>query len=896
MSSFDRVLRSLGEGDIAATLPWQNRWSDSAEQSSAWPEGRSERCLQAHSIAFRLLAHAEENTTVQALRRVQEDPEGSSPSGSWWRAFERALAAGKSVDDILEDLGSLRVEPVLTAHPTEAKRQTVLEQHRRLYEYIVELENSMWTRSERDYIREDLKSCLESLWRTGEIYLEKPGLEDERRLALHFLATVFPRAVFAAVRRLHSAWSRAGLPEDRAIEAMYAPRISFGSWVGGDRDGHPGVTADTTRETLDMLRKAALSVLDASLADLGRKLSLTGRGSRHSEALRQRCEERSARLGPETAASLLKRNEGEPCRQWINVMRACLATPAAEGGYAESADLLADLDTLETSLRGVGADRLVDIELRPFRYQVRCFGFHLAQLDVRQNSEFHDRAIGALLEAAGEEDGLSYPEWPTDRRRRLLDRELASPRPLSRASAAPEAARPVLDVYEVLAEHVEQYGSDGLGALIVSMTRSAEDLLAVYLLARDTDLLHWEAEGALLPLEVVPLFETIEDLRRAPQILDDYLAHPLVQRSLIARCRDGEEPVQQVMVGYSDSGKDGGIVASFWNLYRAQEALAEVGRRHGVRLRFFHGRGGAIGRGAGPTHRFTDALPAASVAGDLRVTEQGETISQKYANRGTASLHLELLAAGVFTSLVSESERRDFPATLRPSMDTVTEHSYRRYRELVDHEGFIEFFSFATPVDAIENSRIGSRPARRTGQRSLSDLRAIPWGFAWNQSRFVLPGWFGLGSGLRALEEQDADAFQALLRAKDEGPSRWPPLHYLISNIATAFMMACPQQMRAYADLVPHAGHREAVLALILDEYELTGAYLRRIYAGPLEEMRPIIMADLGPRLEALHRHQIDLLRRWRAARETDSGEADALTPELLLSINAIAAGLGVTG
>ncbi|MEE4277560.1 MAG: phosphoenolpyruvate carboxylase [Halieaceae bacterium] len=899
MSSFDRVLRSLGEDDIAATLPWQRHWATASAAPAPWPEGRSERCLQAHSIAFRLLAHAEENTTVQGLRQVQEDPDGCSPSGSWWRAFERAIAAGRSVDDMLADLARVRVEPVLTAHPTEAKRQTVLEQHRRLYEYLVQLENSMWTRAERGYIRDDLEACLESLWRTGEIYLEKPGLADERRLTLHFLGTVFPRAVSAAVRRLHSAWSRAGLPEDRAIEAMYAPRISFGNWVGGDRDGHPGVSAETTRETLAMLRDTALSVADASLAELGRKLSLTGRGSSHSEALRQHCEARAARLEGDGAAALMKRNEGEPCRQWINLMRASLAAPPVAGGYAESAELLADLDTLEASLRGVGADRLVDTELRPFRYQVRCFGFHLAQLDVRQNSQFHDQAIAALLAAAGVVEGAAYADWPADRRRELLDRELQSPRPLSRAGAAPAAATPVLDVYEVLAKHAAEYGSEGLGALIVSMTRSAEDLLAVYLLARDTALLQWREGGAVLPLEVVPLFETIEDLRRAPQILDDYLAHELVRRSLLARAPHGEAPVQQVMVGYSDSGKDGGIVASFWNLYRAQEALAEVGKRHGVRLRFFHGRGGAIGRGAGPTHRFLDALPAASVAGDLRMTEQGETISQKYANRGTASHHLELLAAGVFTALVSETEQRRFPATLRRAMDTITDHSYRRYRELVDHEGFIEFFSFATPVDAIESSRIGSRPARRTGKRSLADLRAIPWGFAWNQSRFVLPGWFGLGTGLKALQEKDADAFEDLLRAKEEGPLRWPPLHYLISNIATAFMMACPRQMRAYADLVPDAGHREAVFALIRDEYELTGSYLRRIYGGALEEKRPIIMAELGPRLEALealHRHQIELLKRWRAARESDPAAAEALTPELLLSINAIAAGLGVTG
>ncbi len=897
MSSFDRVLRSLGEDDIAATLPWRAQWSDDARPSGAWPQGRSERCLQAHSIAFRLLAHAEENTTVQGLRRVQEDPDGSSPSGSWWRAFERALSMGLDADGIIAALRCVRIEPVLTAHPTEAKRQTVLEQHRRLYEYIVELENSMWTQTERSYIRADLEACLESLWRTGEIYLEKPELTDERRLALHFLGTVFPRAVFAAVRRLQTAWLHVGLPEERMLDAMYAPRIIFGNWVGGDRDGHPGVTAETTRETLELLRSNALAVLDESLGELARKLSLTARGSENSARLRELCDTRTATLEA-AGVSFARRNEGEPWRQWLNLMRASLAAPPHAGGYRDSAALLEDLAVLEDSLRAVGASRLADVEVLPFRYRVRTFGFHLAELDVRQNSQFHDRAIAALLEAAGFEDGASYESWPPQRRRALLDEELATPRPLSRTGAAPQAAAAVLDVYETLADYAARYGEGGLGALIVSMTRSAEDLLAVYLLARDTDLLRHGSDGSYLPLEVVPLFETIEDLRHPPQILDVYLSYPLVRRSLEYRREDGEELVQQVMVGYSDSGKDGGIVASFWHLYRSQEALTAVGRRHGVRLRFFHGRGGAIGRGAGPTHRFIDALPLYSVGGDLRLTEQGETISQKYANRGTASHHLELLTAGVFTAKIGYGDDRSF-THLRPTMDRVTEYSFNAYRKLVDHEGFIDFFSFATPVDAIENSRIGSRPARRTGQRSLSDLRAIPWGFAWNQSRFVLPGWYGLGSGMLALENEDPEAYAELLQSKDEGPDRWPAFHYLISNVATAFMMACTEQMRAYADLVPDESHREAVLGMILEEYRRTDEFLTRIYHGPLDVERPSINAVLAPRLEALeplHKHQIELLTRWRAARSEDPEEAEALTPELLLSINAIAAGLGVTG
>jgi phosphoenolpyruvate carboxylase len=324
------------------------------------------------------------------------------------------------------------------------------------------------------------------------------------------------------------------------------------------------------------------------------------------------------------------------------------------------------------------------------------------------------------------------------------------------------------------------------------MTRSTEDLLAVYLLARDAGLLE-DSDGApVCPLEVVPLFETIDDLERAPAILDDYLRHPMVARSLrYQQHRDrAGQPAQQVMVGYSDSGKDGGIVSSLWSLYRAQSALTEVGDRHGVRIRFFHGRGGTIGRGAGPTHRFVRALPPGTVRGDLRVTEQGETISQKYANRGTASHHLELLGAGALAATAFDRAGRRDPEDLPPIMERLAVSSRRAYRALLEAEGFISFFGNATPIDALEASRIGSRPPRRSGRRSLDDLRAIPWVFAWNQSRFVLPGWYGLGSALEALHSEAPAEFERIIAAKAETEERWPPLHYLLSNIATAWMTA----------------------------------------------------------------------------------------------------------
>jgi phosphoenolpyruvate carboxylase len=510
--------------------------------------------------------------------------------------------------------------------------------------------------------------------------------------------------------------------------------------------------------------------------------------------------------------------------------------------------------------------------------------------------------LSRLLVAAGEPDGASFADWPEARRAALLTREVMTPRPFAHPKDdANGEARAVLDVYRVLAEHLDVHGGEGLGALIVSMTRSAADLLAVLVLARDAGLLRRAPDGAWCPLPVVPLFETIDDLEAAPRILDAFLGEPLVRRSLTRQAAAArlDQPVQQVMIGYSDSGKDGGFAASLWSLYRAQQALAEVGRRHGVRIRFFHGRGGTIGRGAGPTHRFLAALPPNTLAGDLRLTEQGEMISLKYANRITAAHHLELLLAGTFATTLRDRRGRADRPELVETMDQLAGWSRDAYRALVTAAGFLDFFATATPIDAIEQSRIGSRPARRTGQRTLADLRAIPWAFAWNQARFVLPGWYGLGAALQRLQRAAPERFEMLVHAKSEA-HRWAPVHYMISNAATAWAWTAPSIMRRYADLMPDAAVRDRILAMILEEHAATGSGLEAIYRAPLAEARPHIQRALGRRAEALeplHRHQVSLLRSWRRAREAeDAATAEALLPELLLSINAIAAGLGATG
>ncbi|MGQ9926330.1 MAG: phosphoenolpyruvate carboxylase [Chloroflexaceae bacterium] len=885
------VLREAGEPELAAALPWLEA------PTTPLPEVPPERLIQALSIAFQLLKMVEERAAVQ-YRRLTETREGlTAVPALWGEALCQLRDRGIAGEEIAAALPEVQVELVLTAHPTEAKRATVLEHHRALYLLLVKRGETRWTPYEQESIRAEVLARLTTLWRTGEIFLEKPDVASERRNILHYLRNVFPDIVGLLDERLRQAWAATGFAPALIDDLERLPRLRFGTWVGGDRDGHPLVTAEVTRETLAELRQQALGIIQDQMRELARALSL-------SDLLQAPPAELLARIADVTAAmgaigiQAVKRNPNEPWRQWINLMlaRLPLTSPLAAYHYHAAAELERDLRLLATALDAVGAQRLARHFVHPLIRSLQTFGFHLAALDVRQNSHFHDLALGQLLAVAGCADH-NVTTWDEPRRMALLEQELDSPRPFAGPAArvGPEADA-VLSCYRVLFDKLTAHGPAGLGALIVSMTRSAADLLTVYLFAREVGLLRDTPDGLACPLAVVPLFETIEDLERSAAILAAFLDHPLTRRSLeLQRQSWGErELVQQVMIGYSDSNKDGGLVASLWSLYRAQKAMAGVGRERGIRIRFFHGRGGTISRGAGPTHRFIKALPAGTLGGDLRVTEQGEAIAQKYANRLTASYNLELYLAGVGRATVLERHAPGEAHVLEPVMDRMAVVSRATYSDLIGSAGFLTFFRQATPIDALEQSRIGSRPTRRSGQATLADLRAIPWVFSWSQARFFLSGWYGVGSALEHLHQSDPATF-ATLQQHFLG---WAPLHYIFSNAATSVASADPEVMGWYADLVGDAALREAMLGRILAEYRRTLAMLERLYDGPLAERRPNIFSMIearNPGLRILHRQQIELLREWRARRSR--GEDDtALLPRLLLTINAIANGLGSTG
>jgi phosphoenolpyruvate carboxylase len=454
----------------------------------------------------------------------------------------------------------------------------------------------------------------------------------------------------------------------------------------------------------------------------------------------------------------------------------------------------------------------------------------------------------------------------------------------------------VIACHRVLAEHRKQFGSAGLGSLIVSMTRSVEDLLVVYVLAREAGLMEWGPEGLICPLPVVPLFETMADLEAGPGIVDAFLAHPITKRSLAA-CAGDRQPGFQVMVGYSDSNKDCGIVASQCALHRGQSELSATIQKHGARPIFFHGRGGTVGRGAGPTHWFMEALPHGSLHGAMRMTEQGETIAQKYAHIGSAVYNAELLMASATAATASHRRSRSHEEPeLGGLLERLASSSRDAYRALLHSPDFINFYRQATPIDALENARIGSRPARRTGQASLDDLRAIPWVFSWTQSRFYLPGWYGAGSALRSLKEGDPSGFQALGAALPSSPF----LRYVLTNIESSLVSANADLMKAYAGLVENEAVRQRFLDAILGEFEETRILIEELFQGTFAERRPRLAYTLDIReapLRVLHHQQVALLRHWRSLLASGQTEAaEALIPDLLISINAIASGLRTTG
>ena len=899
LQCFAEVLQENGEAELASKIPWIS------EGEPQFDKKNIQKMFHLYSISFQLLNISEVNGAVQNRRRKQDAKGLDSVNGLWGSVFSDLRNKGAGEELILEKFGQVEVEPVLTAHPTEAKRPVVLGLYRDLYLMVVKLENSMYNSYERDGVKHDIKRILHKLWFIGEIFIEKPAIESELENVLYYFYKVFPEVLPFLDFRLKQAWKEAGYDPSSIEDSERFPAITFGNWVGGDRDGHPLVTSKITEFTLKAFRLHAFQLLLRQLDDLSDKLSIYCSDQDLALPFSKRMKELEEVLLPQ-----FNNEQFEPFKHYVKLLKLRLPVAERPGGgvelkdmassYVSSYELRADLQLLKDALEQYGAHSLATYDVQRVLRHLDIFGFHLARLDIRQNSQYYEEALLGLIKSSlpDQYDTLLAGK---EKLEQFILEELNHNRPFIAQAELLESekARETVDTFTTLANHIRYYSPRALGSLIVSMTRNVTDLFTVYLFVREAGLSKYTPGGLVCPMPVVPLFETIEDLKRSSEILDLFLSHPVTRNSLeyLRNQRNWESPVQDVMIGYSDSNKDGGILASTWYLHDAQVKLSETGKKHGVQIRFFHGKGGTISRGAGPTHWFLKSLPESTLNGLIRVTEQGETIERKYANKGNAAYNLELLLAGTTHRAVLNSlEQPEEDPDRRALFTYMAEESFKAFKKLTNHPSFIRFYELATPIDVIESSKIGSRPARRRGKRTLEDLRAIPWVFSWTQSRMHISSWYGVGSTLLKMKEEQASKYQKLKKmVKDDTFVR-----YVLTNIDTSLAATDEEIMSMYAGMVEDRKIREDILSLLLQELELTRSMMLELLGSEISKRRVNHYYSTRLRADALlplHKEQVALLKAWRKALGDGATEkAEVILRNLLRSVNAIANAMGTTG
>ncbi|PPU24083.1 phosphoenolpyruvate carboxylase [Xanthomonas arboricola] len=830
---------------------------------------QAESLVRAFSTYFQVVNIAERVHRIRRRREYQRSGTDTPQPDGLHDALRRLKAQGVSLDELSAWLPRIDVEPVFTAHPTEAVRRALLEKEQLMVASLVDNLDGMRTPNERATDAARFRMALTASWQTADSSPVRPTVEDEREHVGFYLTQVLYRVVPVMYETL-----------EHAIEETYGsvptlPRLlRFGTWVGGDMDGNPNVDAVTIAGTLDAQRRAVLDRYQKELWQLASLLSQSTTLVAVSPALSEQLQRYRALL-PEDAARSRPRHGDMPYRLLNDLMRARLQATLddADGAYTSPSELEHDLQLILDSLQANKGLHAGWFAVRRLLWRVRSFGFHLARLDVRQESSVHARAVA---DALGQGD---WDEQDATQRAALLgpyaSGEQALPRVDDEGNARLDA------VFAALADARSRHGADALGSYIISMAHNRADVLTVLALARRGGLVD---DAGTVPLDIVPLFETVDDLRGGTGTVQDLLADPVYRQHLAAR---GD--TQMVMLGYSDSGKDGGITASRWGLQRAQVELLEAAAELGVRLTFFHGRGGSIARGGGKTSRALDAAPRGSVDGRLRVTEQGEVIHRKYGIRALALRSLEQMTGAVLLSSLRPRAPEPREERWRPVMDLVAERSTVAYRAFVGAPDFMQYFRLATPIDVIERMTLGSRPSRRLGQdAALSNLRAIPWVFAWSQARAVIPGWYGVGSGLQAAV--DAGHEETLREMAQD----WPFFRTFLDDVAMVLskgdLTIAELFSRLSGDL--HARFFPGIGA----ELALTKGWVKALTGQQsLLQHDPRLALSIrlrNPYIDPISVLQVDLLQRWRA---TD-GEDDELLRALVACVNGVSQGVQNTG
>ncbi|SFB02628.1 Phosphoenolpyruvate carboxylase, type 1 [Cohnella sp. OV330] len=856
--------------------------------------GVRHQVIRAFAIYFQLVNIAEQNHRIRRKRDYERSAGEAVQPGSIESAIVELKDKNLPLNEVQELLSGISLELVMTAHPTEAMRRAVLDVHKRIANEMMELDNPSLTYRERERLREQLRNEVLTLWQTDELRDRKPTVIDEVRNGMYF----FHETLFNVLPDVYDELERClakYYPEQKWHVPTY---LRFGTWIGGDRDGNPSVTADITWRTLNMQRNLVIHKYETLLKALMRKMSFSTTIVKVNPELLESIELEREQVELRTVDRWT--NDHEPYRIKITYMLQKLQNMREEKfkgtsqRYHQVSEFIADLQLIDRSLRHHYADFVADTHLKKLIRQVELFGFYLAALDVRQHSQEHENAMTEVLAKAGVTD--RYNELGEEEKIELLHGLLSDSRPLLHATASlSEGTKECLEVYRTIYRAQEEFGESCITTYLISMTRGASDLLEVMVFAKEAGLVRRTPEGKLVSsIQSAPLFETIDDLHAAPAIMKTLFDLPVYREAVASR---GD--MHEIMLGYSDSNKDGGMVTANWELRVALNKITETAGDYGVKLKFFHGRGGALGRGGMPLNRSILAQPPHTIGAGIKITEQGEVLTSRYSMEGIAYRSLEqatsaLVKAAYLAKHPSLDQTAD--AHWEEILPSISETAQTKYQDLIFRDpGFMTFFKESTPLSEVGELNIGSRPSKRKNSERFEDLRAIPWVFAWTQSRYLLPAWYAAGTAFEKYVAGDPAKLETLRRMYRD----YSFFATLVDNLQMALAKADLLIAQQYADMIKDDEIRTRIFTLVQEEYDLTKRILLEI-TGQEEILDnvPVIQESIrlrNPYVDPLSYLQVQLLSELRQRR--DEGEDDTeLLREVLLTINGIAAGLRNTG
>ncbi|PFG13333.1 phosphoenolpyruvate carboxylase [Bacillus sp. es.036] len=835
--------------------------------------------IRAFALYFHLVNIAEQNHRIRRRRDYQMLEEEQSQPGSIAHAIS-LLKKNNVPGELIEDtLSSLSLELILTAHPTEATRRSVLEIHKRIAKSLQQLDNPLLTKREQKALKADLLNEITILWQTDELRHKKPSVMDEVNMGLFY----FEETLFEVLPQIHQELEEC-LQEHYPDAKWEVPNIlKFGSWIGGDRDGNPFVTPEVTWSTLKRQREVVISKYKESVKNLMRQLSQsTNRISICSE-LMESIEEDKRQLPNAKEWGV----PHEAYRVKLAYVLEKLTQVNGENGYKNTEQFIADLKLISNSLRQHFPEGAHFSELNKLIRQVSLFGFHLATLDVRNHSGEHEGAIAEILSRVNMAN--NYATLEEEEKVQLLTSILEDPRPvLSTYEDYSEKTRKIIDIFTMIKKAHQEFGTKAISVYLISMTRSASDLLEVLVLAKEANIYRLHADGSVeSDLNIAPLLETIDDLKAGPSIMKRLFELPVYKNHLAQL-----DNRQEIMLGYSDGSKDGGTLTANWKLYQAQQEISSIASEKNLRLKFFHGRGGALGRGGGPLRRSLLSQPPETYTAGVKITEQGEVLSSRYLLYDIAYRSLEQATTTLLTSAVSGIEKDQRQEKWHKMMEEMSSVSLKSYQSLVfEDDGFLAYFKQGTPLPELGALNIGSRPMSRKGTDHFDDLRAIPWVFAWTQSRQLMPAWYASGTGLTKLA-----ATEEGLKNLKEMYQNWPFFASLIDNLQMGLMKADLSTAEKYMFLIDDEQLANRIFGKIVDEYHLTKDVILTITdQEELLDGTPNIKDSIrlrNPYVDPLSSLQVELISTYRSK----GSEDDELLKEILLTINGIAAGLRNTG